>query len=175
MSNYTGKLAKEHWQAMKCIFRYLKGTTDIGLFYQGDTSCALSRYLDYDYAVDLDARRSMIEYAFTIGNSLVSWKATLQPVVALSTTEAEYMTLAEATKKDIWLKGLISNLKFPRDKTIIFYDSLREICLTKDQVQHERTKHIDITYHFIHIEKRIVVQKVGTKVNPTVMFTKLVH
>jgi len=57
----------------------------------------------------------MTRYAFTIGNSLVSWKTSLQPTLALSTTEAEYMALAEATKEGIRLKGLISNLKFPED------------------------------------------------------------
>ena len=54
----------------------------------------------------------MTRYSFTIGNSIVNWKATLQPIVALSTTEASYMDVVEATKEGIWLKGLISNLRF---------------------------------------------------------------
>jgi len=105
-------------------------------------------------------------YAFTIGNSLVSWKATLQPIVALSTIEGEYMALAEAMKEEIWLKGLISDLGFSQDKVIIFCDSLSAICFAKDQVHHERTKHIDVRYHFICIEKRIEVQRVDTRENP---------
>ena len=108
-----GKLGKKHWQAIKQIFRYLKGTIDIGIIYQGDTSCALVGYSDYDYAGDLDARQYVISYVFIIGNFLVSLKATLQPTVALLTIEVEYMALAKAVKEGIWLKGLINNLGFP--------------------------------------------------------------
>uniref|UniRef100_A0A3Q7G312 Reverse transcriptase Ty1/copia-type domain-containing protein n=1 Tax=Solanum lycopersicum TaxID=4081 RepID=A0A3Q7G312_SOLLC len=64
-------------------------------------------YSDSDYAGDVDTRRSMTGYVFTLGGSVVSWKATLQPTVSLSTTEAEYMALIEAAKEGIWLKGLI--------------------------------------------------------------------
>lgn len=76
---------------MQCIFKYLKGTCDI---YHRDTSYAFPGYSDSNYVTDLKARRFVTRYAFMIGNSLVSWKATLQPIVALSTTEEEYMTLA---------------------------------------------------------------------------------
>ena len=79
----------------------------------GDSSCALVAYSDSNYVVDLDANRSMTRYTFTIGNFFVSWKATLKPPMALSTTEAKYMAIAKATKKGIWLKGLINNLGFP--------------------------------------------------------------
>ena len=71
------KSEKEHWQARKHIFKYLKGTTNIGLVYHGDMSCALICYLDFDYVANLDARRSVTGYTFTISNFLVSWKATL--------------------------------------------------------------------------------------------------
>ena len=98
VSMYMGKIGKEHWKAVKQIWRYLKGTTNIGLIYQGNTSCTLVGYSDSNYTIDLDARRSVIGYAFTIGNSLVSWKATPQPIVALLTAKAEYMALVEATK-----------------------------------------------------------------------------
>lgn len=114
----------------------------------------------------------MTGYAFTVGSSLASWKATLQPIVALSTTEAKYMALTEAAKEGIWLKGLISDLGFPQDKAIIFCDSLSAICLAKHQVHHEKTKHIDIRYHFIRTEKRVLVWKIDTEDNPVDMFTK---
>ena len=169
-----GNLRKEHWQTMECIFRYLKGTTDIGLVYHGNTSYTLAGYPNSDYATDLDVKRFMIGYAFMIGNSFVSWKATLQPTATLSTIEAKCMALAKATKEGIWLKGQISNLGFKQEKAIVFCDNLNAICLAKDQVYHERTKDIDIGYHFIHSEKRVEVQKVDTRENPTDMFTKLV-
>ena len=102
----------------------LKGTTDIGLVYQGDTSYALVGYLDSNYIVDWDKRRSTTGYAFKIGNSLISWKDALQPIVALSTIEEKYMALVEVAKEGIWLKSLNSNLKFPKDKAIIFREQL---------------------------------------------------
>nr|KYP49522.1 Retrovirus-related Pol polyprotein from transposon TNT 1-94 [Cajanus cajan] len=103
---------KEHWQMMKPIFRYLKGMFDIGLIYSSHTSCALTTFLDFDYVADLDRISFVIGHAFTIGNSLVSWKTTLDSTIALSRTKVEYMALAEATKKGIRMKGLISDIGF---------------------------------------------------------------
>ncbi|GJX20885.1 retrovirus-related pol polyprotein from transposon TNT 1-94 [Tanacetum coccineum] len=82
----------------------------------------------------------------------VFWKATLQPSVALSTTKAEYMALAEVAKEGTWLKCLIEDLGFSQDhqdQATVFCDSMNAICLAKDQVYHDRTKHIDVLYHFI--------------------------
>ena len=174
VSRYMGNPGKEHWQVLKHILEYLKGTTNIGLVYHGDTSCALPNYSNSDYATDWDARRSGTGYTFTIGNCLVNQKATLLPIVPLSTTKAEYMALAEATKEGIWFKGLISNLGFPQEKAIILCDGLNAICLAKDQVHHERTNHMDIKYNFICVEKRVEVHKVDTRDNPTDMFTKAI-
>uniref|UniRef100_A0A3Q7HPX3 Reverse transcriptase Ty1/copia-type domain-containing protein n=1 Tax=Solanum lycopersicum TaxID=4081 RepID=A0A3Q7HPX3_SOLLC len=70
--------------------------------------CLVTGYSDSDYAGDVDTRRSMTGYVFTLGGSVVSSKATLQPTVTLSTTEAEYMALTEAAKEGIWLKGLLA-------------------------------------------------------------------
>ena len=88
-------------QAVKCTLRYLKGTTYIQLVYHGVKSCALDGYSNVDYVGNFDARKSVTRYAFTIGNFLVSWMAILQPPVTLSTIEAEYMALADATKEEI--------------------------------------------------------------------------
>ena len=171
-SRYMGNPRKKHWQAMKRIFRYHKGKIDIGLVYHGDMSCALVGYSDSDYATNLDAKRYVIRYAFMIHNSLSSWKATLQPTMVLCTIEVEYIALVEATKEGIWLKGLISNLGFPHEKTIILCDNRSAKYLANDQLHHETTKHIDIKYHFIHSEKRFKVQKVDLMENPADMFTK---
>ncbi|XP_047340459.1 secreted RxLR effector protein 161-like [Impatiens glandulifera] len=106
----------EHWQAVKRIFRYLRGTSDVGLIYGSNNQCLVTGYSDSDYAVDIDGRRSMTGYVYTLVDSVVSWKATLQSTVTLSTTEAEYMTLTEAAKEGIWLKGLISDLGIHHDQ-----------------------------------------------------------
>ena len=91
-------MVKKHWKVVQWIFRYLRGTTNVCLKF-GKTDKGLTGYVDSDFTTDLDKRRSLIGYVFTIGGCAVSWRATLQPVVALSTTEAEYMAIAEACKE----------------------------------------------------------------------------
>ncbi|KAJ4708896.1 Retrovirus-related Pol polyprotein from transposon TNT 1-94 [Melia azedarach] len=172
VSRFMGEPGKEYWKAVKRIFRYLKGTFDVGLIYGGDTQCLVTGFSDSDYAGDVDSRRSMTGYVFTLGSSVVSWKATLQPTVTLSTTEAEYMALTEVAKVGIWLKRLVNDLGLHHDQAIVYCDNLSSICLAKDQVHHERTKHIDVKYHFLRSEKRIKVNKVGTADNPVDTFTK---
>jgi len=76
----------------------------------GRTDKGLTGYVDSDFAIDLDKRRSLTGYVFTIGDCAVSWRAILQPIVALCTTEAEYMAIAEACKKSVWLKDLFDEL-----------------------------------------------------------------
>uniref|UniRef100_A0A3Q7H623 Reverse transcriptase Ty1/copia-type domain-containing protein n=1 Tax=Solanum lycopersicum TaxID=4081 RepID=A0A3Q7H623_SOLLC len=110
VSRFMGQPGREHWQAVKRIFRYLRGTSNVGLIYGGDAQCLVIVYSDSDYAGEVDTRRSMNSYVFTLGGSDVSWKATLQPTVTLSNTEAEYMALTAAAKEGIWLKGLVSDL-----------------------------------------------------------------
>jgi hypothetical protein len=76
----------------------------------GRTGKGLVGYMDLDYVGDFDKRRSLTGYVFTVGDCAMSWRATLQPVVAQSTTEAEYMAIAEACKESAWLKGLYAEL-----------------------------------------------------------------
>uniref|UniRef100_A0ACD5Z7T1 Uncharacterized protein n=1 Tax=Avena sativa TaxID=4498 RepID=A0ACD5Z7T1_AVESA len=100
VSRYMANPGKEHWKVVQWIFRYLCGTSNACLKF-GKTNEGLAGYVDSDFAADLDKRRSLIGYVFTIGGCAVSWKATLQPVVALSTTEAEYMAIAKVCKESV--------------------------------------------------------------------------
>jgi len=88
----------------------LRGTSNAYLQF-GKSRDGLVGYVDSDYAGDLDKRRSLTGYVFTIGACVVSWKANLQATVALSTTEAEYMAICEACKEAIWLRGVIPDFK----------------------------------------------------------------
>ncbi|KAG8472156.1 hypothetical protein CXB51_036420 [Gossypium anomalum] len=141
----------------------------------GRTEDGVIGYVDADFAGDLDRRRSLTGYVFTIGGCAISWKATLQTTVALSTTEAEYMAITEACKEAIWLKGLFSELNEDLQISTVFCDSQSAIFLTKDQMFHERTKHIDVRYHFVRdiiARGDIVVSKISTHENPADMMTK---
>ncbi|XP_059277866.1 secreted RxLR effector protein 161-like [Lycium ferocissimum] len=87
------------------------GASDIGLTFQkGGGGISILGYVDYDYAGDLDRRRSTTGYIFALVGSVVSWKSTLQSIIALSTTEAEYMVATKVVKEAIWLKGLVVEL-----------------------------------------------------------------
>ncbi|KAG8472010.1 hypothetical protein CXB51_036502 [Gossypium anomalum] len=141
----------------------------------GRTKDGVIGYVDADFVGDLDRRRSLTSYVFTIGGCAISWKATLQTPVALSTTEAEYMVITGACKEAIWLKGLFSELNEDLQISTVFCDSQSVIFLTKDQMFHERTKHIDVRHHFVRdiiARGDIVVSKISTHENPADMMTK---
>ncbi|KAL5757095.1 hypothetical protein ACOSQ2_021841 [Xanthoceras sorbifolium] len=174
VSRYMSNPGKEHWQAVKWIMRYLRGTTDSCLEF-GRSKGHLVGYVDSDYAGDLDRRRSITGYVFTLGDTAISWKATLQSTVALSTTEAEYMAVVEAIKEAIWMRGLFGELSLDHKVIVVHCDSQSAIHLTKDQMFHERTKHIDVKYHFVRdiiSQGDISVKKIGTADNPADMLTK---
>ncbi|KAL5768311.1 hypothetical protein ACOSQ2_015094 [Xanthoceras sorbifolium] len=174
VSRYMSCPGKAHWNAVKWILRYLRGTSEACLEFSRSSS-SLVGFVDSDYAGDLDKRRSLTGYVFTLGGSAVSWKASLQPVVALSTTEAEYIAITEVIKEALWLRGLYGELSSCSDATTIFCDSQSAIHLTKDQMFHERTKHIDIKFHFVRdiiAQGQVTVKKISTHDNPADMLTK---
>ena len=148
VSRYMANPGKEHWKAVQWIFRYLRGTSNAYLQF-GKTRDGLVGFVDSDFAGDLDKRRSLTGYVFTIGGCAVSWRATLQSIVACSTTDAEYMAISEACKEAIWLKGLYTELCGDSSCPTIFSDSQSAISLTKNPMYHERTKHIDVRFHYI--------------------------
>ena len=112
---------------------------------------------------------------FTLFGITISWKANQQSLVALSTTEAEYMALAEGVKEAIWLKGMVNELGIAQPCVTIHCDSQSVIHLGNHQIYHEKIKHIDVKLHFIRdvIEfEKVKVKKVSTEENPVDMFTK---
>ncbi|GJV36566.1 hypothetical protein Tco_1409043 [Tanacetum coccineum] len=109
--------------------------------------------------------------------SSICWKAALQHVVALSTTEAKYMALTKAVKESIWLKGLLIELGVNLRSMVVNCDNQGAIHLSRNAMFHERTKHINVRYHFIReiVESReIEVAKIGTKDNAADAFTNFV-
>lgn len=104
--------------------RYLKGTIDIGFTFSIEKlSESIVGYVDSDYAGYLDKRRSLAWYACTLSNSIISQDASLQSIVALSITKAEYMVIAEAMKEDIWIQGVVSDFGLFQQKILVFCDS----------------------------------------------------
>ena len=156
--------------------RYLKRTRQFGIkFERKQEEACVAGFVDSDFAGDLDRRRSTTGFVFTCGGGPVSWKANLQEVTALSTTEAEYMALTEASKEAIWLNGLAGQFGIHQEGVVVKCDSQSAIHLAKNQVFHARTKHIDVRYHRIRdwIEAGyIIVEKVHTNDNAADCLTK---
>ncbi|GAB4814241.1 hypothetical protein N2152v2_001287 [Parachlorella kessleri] len=153
----------EHWTAAKGVLRYLSGTASYGITFVGQ-ELKLESYCDADYAGDLDTRRSTTGYVFLLGGGAISWSSRLQPTVAVSTTEAEYMAAAYAIKEALWLKTLLAELAL-EDSITIFADNQSAIKLLKNPVFSMRSKHIDVIYHFARervIRKDITFKYVST-------------
>jgi len=109
VSRYMNNLGKEHWMEVKWILRYLKGTTNQALCF-GGSNISLQGYVDVDMEGDRDNRRSTTGYVFIVGGTTVSWVSKIQSIVALSTTEAEYVAAIESSKEMIWLQMFMGEL-----------------------------------------------------------------
>ncbi|XP_031272861.1 pentatricopeptide repeat-containing protein At1g73400, mitochondrial-like [Pistacia vera] len=114
----------DHWIALKWVPRYINSITCIGLEYCKRTSTLdLVGFVDSDFTGDRDSRKSTTTYCFTLGGNCISWKSKLQPLVALTTTEAKYVALTDGFKEAIWMQGLLTETEQTSSKVTIFSDS----------------------------------------------------
>ncbi|KAL5740369.1 hypothetical protein ACOSQ2_029549 [Xanthoceras sorbifolium] len=176
VSRYMNNPGKIHWEAVKWILRYLRGTTNKTLCFKGgDTT--LTGYVDADLAGNVDIRKSTTGYVYTLGGTAVSWVSQLQKIVALSTTEAEYVAVTEASKEMVWLQSFLEELGKKQEDNVLYCDSQSAIHLAKNPSFHSRTKHIQLRYHFIRslLEDGILkLEKISGAQNPADMLTKTV-
>src|ERR1700733_12911683 len=149
VSQFSHNPGWEHWEAVKRIFHYLKGTKELELVYGGDKR-GLVGYTDADGASQ-EHRQAVSGYVFMIDGGAVSWSSKKQELVTLSTTEAEYVAMTHAAKEIIWLRQFLGEIFRPLDHPIPLYaDNQSAIALAHNEdTFHARTKHIDIRYHFI--------------------------
>ena len=176
VSRHLQNPGREHWAAVKWILRYLAGTTDYALCF-GTNDLSLQGFVDADHAGDMDTGRSTTGYVFTFSGAAVSWMSQLQKVVALSTTEAEYMAITEATKEIMWLQNYLEELHLPQDASTLWSDSQSAVHLAKNAAFHSRTRHINRRYHFIRDALRneeLQLKKINGSENPADMLTKVV-
>ncbi|KAE8690148.1 hypothetical protein F3Y22_tig00110925pilonHSYRG00035 [Hibiscus syriacus] len=174
VSRYMNNPGKVHWEAVKWILRYLRGTTNKALCFKGGDTI-LTRYVDADLAGNVDIRRSTTGYVYTLGGTAVSWVSQLQKIVALSTTEAEYVSVTKASKEMVWLQSFLEELGKKQENNVLYCDSQSAIHLAKNPSFHSRTKHIQLRYHFIRLEDVILkLEKISRAQNPADMLTKTV-
>lgn len=176
ISRFMESPKSSHWEAGKRILKYVKGTIDHGITYSRTSNFKLTGYSDSDFGGNLDDGRSTAGYIFNMGSGAVSWQSKKQSVVALSSAEAEYMSLSIAGCQALWLRGLLTELEHPQDDpTTIFCDNKSAIALTKNPVFHGKSKHIRIKFHFIRelvSNGEVKIEFCGTKDQLADCFTK---
>ena len=138
-----------HLVAAKHVLRYVRGTITYGLRYTSSSGVLLSGYLDSDWAGSAVDRKSTSGYCFSMGLAVISWSSKKHGSIAQSTTEAEYIVASDACKEAVWLRKLIYDLFGGKlDSTIIHYDNQSCIKLSENPMFHDRSKHIEMRYHF---------------------------
>ncbi|GJR69602.1 retrovirus-related pol polyprotein from transposon TNT 1-94 [Tanacetum coccineum] len=174
-ARYQAKPTEMHLTAIKRIFRYLKGTIHMGLWYPKDSGFELKAFADADYAGCHDTRRSTSGSAQFLGHRLVSWSSKKQKSTAISTTEAEYIALSGCCAQILWMRSQLRDYGFVFNKIPMYCDNQSAIALCCNSVQHSRSKHIDIRHHFIkeQVERKVVeLYFVETKYQLADIFTK---
>lgn len=149
LSQFNVNYASEHWTVAKRILRYLKGTVNYGLMYQKSGEL-LFGVVDADWGANTVDRRSYSGFAFMFAGAAICWDARKQRTVALSSVEAEYVAISEATKEAIYLRNMFNETSKPCNKVVIYNDSQGAQRLASSTVAHHgRTKHVDLRHHFI--------------------------
>nr|GEU99096.1 integrase, catalytic region, zinc finger, CCHC-type, peptidase aspartic, catalytic [Tanacetum cinerariifolium] len=172
---YQASPTKKHLEALKRVFRYLKGTINWGLWYPKDTAMALTAYADADHACYQDTRRSTSGSAQFLGDKLVSWSSKKQKSTTISITEAEYIAMSGCCAQILWMRSQLTDYGFDFNKIPLYCDNRSAIALCCNNVQHSRSKHIDIRHHFIRekVERGVVeLYFVTTDYQVTDIFTK---
>ncbi|GJT29039.1 retrovirus-related pol polyprotein from transposon TNT 1-94 [Tanacetum coccineum] len=158
-ARYQAKLTEKHLTAVKRIFRYLKDSINIRLWYPKDTGFELTAFPDSDHAGCLDSRKSTSGgIQFLGGDKLVRWSSKKQECTSMSSVEAEYVSLYACCAQVLWLRTQLTDYGFHFDKIPMYCDSKAAIAISCNPLQHSHTKHIDVRYHFIkeQVEKGIV-------------------
>ncbi|GJR07390.1 retrovirus-related pol polyprotein from transposon TNT 1-94 [Tanacetum coccineum] len=152
-----------HLEVVKRIFRYIKGTMHLGLWYPKGTSIETVVYADSNHAGDYVNRKSTSGICTFVGCCLTSWFSKKQTALAISTTEAEYVSAGKACQQALWMKQALIDYDIRLNDVPIMCDNKGVIGLSKNSVQHSRTKHIEIRHHFLrdNVQKgHISIEKV---------------
>ena len=174
VSQFAANPGKQHWEAVKRIFRYLKGTASKKLEYSKEGADQIRGYTDADWGGDPDDRRSTTGYVFTLQGGAISWNVKKQPTVALSSCEAEYMALSRTIQEAMWWNNLRAQM-FKVEPVDLYCDNQSAIAIASNGSYNPRTKHVSIRYHFVHESLQHGLVKLGyisTSEQPADGFTK---
>ncbi|CAA7040775.1 unnamed protein product [Microthlaspi erraticum] len=178
VSRYMENPNEQHLLAAKRILRYVQGTCGFGIRYKQGEGEKLVGFVDSDYAGDVDDRKSTSGYVFMLGGGAVSWASKKQPIVTLSTTEAEFVAAAYGACQAMWLRNILGEIGWAQEEgTTLFCDNSSTIKLSKNPVLHGRSKHIHVRYYFLRDlvnEEVILLKFCGTEDQLSDIMTKAV-
>jgi hypothetical protein len=157
LCRFSSRPGPSHCLAVKGVLRYLKGTMREGITYSpGDSN--IQGWCDADYGGDLQSRKSTTGYVFTCNNGAISWSSKLQPTVAQSTTEAEFIAAGAACKNALWWRKTQVDYNLSDGPISILTDNQSSLAMIKNGATSNATKHIDIVHHATHdavVEKKV--------------------
>ena len=153
LARFNSNPGKQHWAAVKHLFRYLKATMDLKLVYAPDSSSKelFTVFSDADHGGNKDNGRSTGAYVTRIGTGAVNWSSKLQPIVTLSSTEAEYVAAVEAGKEICWMRNLLTELGYSitDQPSTMHVDNNSAISLAKNPEHFGRLKHLDLRMYWL--------------------------
>ncbi|GJS56941.1 copia protein [Tanacetum coccineum] len=194
-ARFSSSPIKRHWNGIKHIFRYLRGSTDLGLFYSNNSKQGLVGYADAGYLSDPHKARSQTGYVFLNGGTAISWRSQKQTLVATSSNHAEVIALHDDSRECVWLRSMTQlivtscGLSIKKSPTIIYEDNAACVAQIKEgYIKSDRTKHIPPRY-FVYTQDLIKDNQIEmkyvqssnnsadlfTKALPTSVFKKHVH
>ncbi|CAA7028135.1 unnamed protein product [Microthlaspi erraticum] len=173
-----------HYNALKRILRYVKGTLDHGIQITRSSLNKITAYTDADWAGCPTTRRSTSGFCVFLGDNIVSWSSKRQATVSRSSAEAEYRGFANVVAETTWLRNLLLELRCPvSSATIVYCDNVSAVYLSTNPIQHQRTKHVEIDIHFVrervsvgqvrvlHVPSSHQYADIFTKGLPSALFT----
>jgi hypothetical protein len=151
LARFNSNPGMTHWKAVKHLLRYLAGTLNMELELGPDPDCdeLIRAYADADHGGNKDNGKSTTGYIIKVGSGAVSWSSKLQPIVALSTTEVEYVAACAAGKEIRWMQKLLGEMGYMVPKpTKLFMDNQSAISVAKNPEHHGRMKHLDLCFYW---------------------------
>ena len=183
LARYNSAPTKRHWNGIKHILRYLRGTSDIGLFYSKTMEPQLLGYADAGYLSDPHKARSQTGYIFTYENTVISWRSVKQTMLTTSSNHLEILTMHEASRECVWLRSMIQHIRescglssIKNNPTLLYEDNAACITLIKGgYIKGDRIKHISLKFFYTHEllkDGELDVQQIRSNDNLADLFTK---
>ena len=183
LARYSSAPTKRHWNGIKHILRYLRGTSDMGLFYSNAMESQLLGYANARYLSDPQKARSQTGYIFTYGNTVISWRSVKQTMTATSSNHSKILAMHEASRECVWLRSMIQHIRescglsFIKNNLTVLYED-NDACIAQIKggyIKGDRTKNILPKFFYTHeLQKdgEIDVQQIRSNDNLAFLFTK---